>query len=31
MSVLMPIFLPHMLDDNGEVVHRYEVPSSPSR
>ena len=30
MSVLMPIFLPHMLDDNDEVVHCHEVPSSPS-
>ena len=26
MSILMPIFLPHMLDDNDKMVHRREVP-----
>ena len=31
MSVLMPIFLLYILDDNNEVVHCHEVPSSPSR
>ena len=31
MSVLMPILHPYMFDDDNEVVHCYEVPSSPSR
>ena len=31
MSVLMPIFLPHVLDHDDEVVHCHEVPSSSSR
>lgn len=30
MSVLIPILLPHVLNDNGEVVHRHEVPGPSS-
>jgi len=31
MSILMPIFLPYMLDNNDEVIHCHEVSSSSSR
>jgi len=31
MSILMLIFLPHVLNNNDEVVHYHEVPSSLSR
>lgn len=31
MSVLMPIFLLHMLDNTDEMVHYHEAPSSLSR
>ncbi len=30
MSILMSILLPHVFNDNDEVIHRHEVPSSSS-